>query len=200
MTAAVKPSREELLKQIRLRIKNARGAIESGQITDKDVHGSLTKALEMIDRLAAKPADDEEEITPEMAIAGRKALVVIADRMEEAKLLAVSSIDFWQRVGHEPANEIYRAMAESAPVRLTANRPADEVQRQLDRANKIIAWMMPYIGTMCPPQNGLFELNNHCFENRVVPNFDDETKGRPVTQSGILPNTAALSTTGEPKR
>lgn len=51
-----------------------------------------------------------DDITPEMAAAGRKALAVVADRMEEAKLLATSSIDFWQRVGHEPANEIYRAM------------------------------------------------------------------------------------------
>lgn len=57
MTAAATPGKE-LLAQIRLRIKNARGAIESGQTTDKDVHGSLTKALEMIDRLAAKPTDE----------------------------------------------------------------------------------------------------------------------------------------------
>lgn len=59
--------------------------------------------------------DEDEDITPEMAIAGRKALAIVADRMEEAKLLATSSIDFWQRVGHEPANEIYRAMQKAAP-------------------------------------------------------------------------------------
>jgi hypothetical protein len=55
-------------------------------------------------------------ITKEMALAGRKALAIVADRMEEAKLLATSSIDFWQRVGHEPANEIYAAMVEASVV------------------------------------------------------------------------------------
>lgn len=50
-----------------------------------------------------------------MAIAGRKALAVVADRMETAKLLATSSIDFWQRVGHQPANEIFAAMLSASP-------------------------------------------------------------------------------------
>ncbi len=49
-----------------------------------------------------------------MAIAGRKALAVVAERMETAKLLAVSSVDFWQRVGHQPANEIFAAMLTAA--------------------------------------------------------------------------------------
>lgn len=65
-----------------------------------------------------------KEPTPEMAAAGRKALAVVADRMEEAKLLAVSSIDFWQRVGHEPANEIFKAMLAAAPPPVS---PAGEV-------------------------------------------------------------------------
>lgn len=56
------------------------------------------------------------EITREMALAGRKALAAVADRMEEAKLLATTSIDFWQRVGHEPANEIYAAMVAASPL------------------------------------------------------------------------------------
>ena len=38
---------------------------------------------------------------------------------------------------------------------------------QLERANRIIGWMMPYIGTMCPPSNGLYDLNIHCCENKV---------------------------------
>jgi hypothetical protein len=67
--------------------------------------------LELIGVAAAPPS----EPTKEMALAGRKALAVVADRMEEAKLLATSSIDFWQRVGHEPANEIYKAMIAVAP-------------------------------------------------------------------------------------
>jgi hypothetical protein len=64
------------------------------------------------------------EPTKEMAIAGRKALAIVADRMEEAKLLATSSIDFWQRVGHEPANEIYKAMIEARPASSTAPQMA----------------------------------------------------------------------------
>jgi len=31
----------------------------------------------------------------------------------------------------------------------------------LERADKIIEWMMPYIGRMCPPDNGIFDLNEH---------------------------------------
>lgn len=56
-----------------------------------------------------------------------------------------------------------------------------ELKRQLARANRIIGWMMPYIGNMCPPANGLFELNEHCFENNV-PMPDKSTKGRPINQ------------------
>jgi hypothetical protein len=31
----------------------------------------------------------------------------------------------------------------------------------LERADRIIEWMMPYIGRMCPPDNGIFDLNQH---------------------------------------
>lgn len=55
------------------------------------------------------------EPTKEMAEAGRKALAAVADRMETAKLTAVSVIDFWQQVGHQPANEIYTAMLSVLP-------------------------------------------------------------------------------------
>ena len=43
---------------IRRYVKAARGAIESGQVVDKDVHGTLTKVIEMLDALAATPADE----------------------------------------------------------------------------------------------------------------------------------------------
>lgn len=52
---------------------------------------------------------------------------------------------------------------------------------QLDRANKIIGWMMPYIGNMCPPDGGLGDLNEHCFYNRV-PEPGKETKGAALRQ------------------
>lgn len=55
------------------------------------------------------------EPTEEMAKAGRKALCAIADRMETAKLTSSSIIDFWQQVGHQPANEVYKAMLAAAP-------------------------------------------------------------------------------------
>lgn len=54
-----------------------------------------------------------------------------------------------------------------------------ELRRQLARANQIIGWMMPYIGSMCPPQNRLGDLNDHCFENRM-PAPGDDTKGAPI--------------------
>lgn len=56
-----------------------------------------------------------------------------------------------------------------------------ELEMQLLRANRIIGWMMPYIGTMCPPPSGLHDLNIHCCENDV-PEPGDETKGRPINQ------------------
>lgn len=65
------------------------------------------------ERLTGEAVPDEP--TKEMAEAGRKALALVADRMETAKLTAVSVIDFWQQVGHEPANEIYKAMLAARP-------------------------------------------------------------------------------------
>lgn len=65
-----------------------------------------------------------------------------------------------------------------------AGRPAlgaKELQRQLDRANRLIGWMMPYIGSMCPPEDGLYDLNLHCCENKI-PKPDDSTKGAPIKQ------------------
>jgi hypothetical protein len=125
------------------------------------------------------------------ATPGREEQLALASKLDGAR---------WAKITHGVNVSLSHQEMDLArdALRLAA-KPAEETQRQLDRANKIIAWMMPYIGTMCPPQNGLGELSDHCFENNVCPNFDDETKGRPINQSGILPNTAALST-GEPKR
>lgn len=62
---------------------------------------------------------------------------------------------------------------------------ARELRRQLARANRIIGWMMPYIGNMCPPENGLGDLNDHCFENKV-PTPGDDTKGEPINQRRMV--------------
>lgn len=64
---------------------------------------------------------------------------------------------------------------------LKHNISAAEYARHLQRANRIIGWMMPYIGSMCPPTNGLFDLNEHCMENRI-PEPGKETKGSPIRQ------------------
>jgi hypothetical protein len=56
-----------------------------------------------------------------------------------------------------------------------------ELERQLARANKIIGWMMPYIGRMCPPSNGLYDLNLHCCENHV-PESGVAAKAAPLDQ------------------
>lgn len=66
------------------------------------------------------------EPTPDMARAGRKAVAAVADKMEAAKQLAVHVIDFWQQVGHTPANEIYRAMIAAAPPAAPAVPLTDE--------------------------------------------------------------------------
>lgn len=39
----------EALTAVRGSIKNARGAVESNQVVDKDVHGTLSRAIRMID-------------------------------------------------------------------------------------------------------------------------------------------------------
>jgi hypothetical protein len=31
----------------------------------------------------------------------------------------------------------------------------------LERADRIIEWMMSYIGRMAPPENGIYDLNEH---------------------------------------
>lgn len=69
-------------------------------------------------------------------------------------------------------------------------------ERQLERANRIIGWMMPYIGNMCPPQNGLGDLNNHCFDNHIHPRMDDETKGQSIRQhaAGCGPSGISIAT------
>ncbi len=61
----------------------------------------------------------------------------------------------------------------------------EELKKQLERANRIIGWMMPYIGNMCPPADGLSDLNIHCCENKV-PMPDKSTKGAPIDQRATL--------------
>lgn len=39
----------DALTAVRGSIKNARGAVESNQVVDKDVHGTLSRAIRMID-------------------------------------------------------------------------------------------------------------------------------------------------------
>jgi hypothetical protein len=34
-------------------------------------------------------------------------------------------------------------------------------RQALERADRIIEWMMSYIGRMAPPDNGIFDLNEH---------------------------------------
>lgn len=77
-------------------------------------------ALQPTDAGVGEPVAGEwvlvpREPTEEMGKAGRKKLAEIADRMETAKLTAVSHIDFWQQVGHVPNNEIWAAMLAAAP-------------------------------------------------------------------------------------
>lgn len=58
------------------------------------------------------------------------------------------------------------------------------------RATEIIDWMMPYIGSMCPPSGGIAELNDHCIfaeRNGFLPmrpiKERKEQKGRPLNQT-----------------
>ncbi len=57
----------------------------------------------------------------------------------------------------------------------------DGLHKQLARANRIIGWMCPYIGTMCPPDGGLAEFNDHTMDNYIPPPGED-TKGAPLKQ------------------
>lgn len=59
-----------------------------------------------------------------------------------------------------------------------------DLPAQLERANRIIGWMMEYVGSMCPPPDGLFELNEHCCDNMVRPP-GPETKRAPLNQRRI---------------
>lgn len=64
----------------------------------------------------------------------------------------------------------------------------------LERADKIIEWMMPYIGSMCPPDNGIFDLNQHGLymealrrsERKPVVRKPQKASGdkRPINQKG----------------
>lgn len=57
-----------------------------------------------------------------------------------------------------------------------------ELERQLARANRIIGWMAPYIGRMCPPPNGIFEFNEHAFENSDLKLAKPQRDDRPLDQ------------------
>jgi hypothetical protein len=57
-----------------------------------------------------------------------------------------------------------------------------DFEAQLARANRIIGWMCPYIGSMCPPDGGLADFNEHGCDNRI-PKPGEETKGAPLRQS-----------------
>jgi hypothetical protein len=74
MTTAIAVSDEnirESLLDIRTSVKNASGAIESNQVVDKDVHGTLTRVLSKIDAAldtlhsaALTPHGEEAAATP----------------------------------------------------------------------------------------------------------------------------------------
>lgn len=129
MTNRSSPDIEAELKAVRQQIIDF---VDSGAQDSEPIevtNGDLCRWFDRLEivsahlRNAGLAQSPRTEITKEMALAGRKALAVVADRMEEAKLLATSSIDFWQRVGHEPANEIYAAMVAASPVPSTDRRP-----------------------------------------------------------------------------
>ncbi len=119
-------------------------------------------------RSSSGTAEAPLDPTKEMAIAGRKALALVADRMEEAKLLATSSIDFWQRVGHEPANEIYKAMIEARPASPTPQIAEMETDQEFeDRSMKMDAAdnlrLLDYIaGKIGLPHNEELSRENFC--------------------------------------
>ena len=72
---------------------------------------------------------------------------------------------------------------------MTSKHTKADLERQLERANRIIGWMMPYIGRMCTPSDGLYDLNLHCFENHV-PESGVASKGPPIQQrvnTGMVP-------------
>lgn len=58
----------------------------------------------------------------------------------------------------------------------------ERLRAQLDRANKIIGWMMPYIGNMAPPDGALGDLNDHFMDNKVAV-AKREKCDRPIKQN-----------------
>lgn len=68
---------------------------------------------------------------------------------------------------HNHIREARMMVAHGNPLHVAELNHMALLLRQLDRANRIIGWMMPYIGNMCPPDKGLFDLNEHCFENNI---------------------------------
>lgn len=57
------------------------------------------------------------EPTEAMQVAGRKKLAEVCDRFDEARNTARSSIEFWQIVGHHPADDIWSTMLAASPAR-----------------------------------------------------------------------------------
>jgi hypothetical protein len=84
------------------------------------------------------------EPTEEMALAGRKACCVVADRMETAKMTAFSTVDFWQQVGHQPANEIYRAMYAVAPASPVPGSPWHDIDSAPKDGTRVDLWVRPW--------------------------------------------------------
>lgn len=67
---------------------------------------------------------------------------------------------------HDPEHRLIRNQqalafrrAKMFEAAILAVKKREEHAGQLVRANKIIGWMSEYIGKMCPPPNGLHELN-----------------------------------------
>ena len=56
----------------------------------------------------------------------------------------------------------------------------------LKRANRIIDWMAPYLGGMCPPPNGIVDLNEHwLLMEQMVISVTPSKDGKPVNQSTV---------------
>jgi hypothetical protein len=123
--AATTSDHSYLLADLRYRARYLRQPeIATFRISDlaEDLAGELDRAIAALSAappVAPAPAREgwrwvPKEPTEAMSLAGRKACAEVADKMEEAKLLATSSIDFWQRVGHNPERAIWDAMLSAA--------------------------------------------------------------------------------------
>lgn len=76
------------------------------------------------------------------------------------------------------------------------SEPRENLQDALIRASAIIEWMAPYLPRMCPPPNGLYNLNEHFLYMEKLglktrTNVDDDRRiseafwnGRPLGQRG----------------